>query len=189
MPDLSILGSLAPYHIITYGTLLGSSIFQSFIGGVVAFKCLPRAQFATLQTAIFPIYFSLQSACPIILALTYPGSSTGNSLLGRSSLPSGYKGFLAQENRWSVAAPISAMLAANLINLFWAGPKTNEIMRLRKHQETRDGKKAYDAPPHSKEMQKFNKQFSRMHGFSASLNLAALAMTMYYGVVLAERIQ
>ena len=118
----------------SYGTLLGSSIFQSFIGGVVAFKCLPRAQFATLQTAIFPIYFALQSACPIILALTYPGPSTRNSLLGGSSSPSGYRGVLAPENRWSVAAPISAILAANLINLVWAGPKTNEIMRLRKHQ-------------------------------------------------------
>ncbi|KAI4285617.1 MAG: hypothetical protein L6R38_000519 [Xanthoria sp. 2 TBL-2021] len=190
MPDLSILGSLAPYHILTYGTLLGSSIFQSFIGGVVAFKSLPRAQFATLQTAIFPIYFSLQSACPVLLALTYPGSSsTKNPLLGGSTSPSGYKGFLAQENRWSVAGPIAAILAANVLNLVWAGPRTNEIMRLRKHQETRDGKKAYDAPPHSKAMQKFNKDFSRMHGVSASLNLAALAMTVFYGVVLAERIQ
>ncbi|KAL8673332.1 MAG: hypothetical protein Q9168_002256 [Polycauliona sp. 1 TL-2023] len=189
MPDLSTLGSLAPYHILTYGTLLGSSIFQSFIGGVVAFKSLPRAQFATLQSAIFPIYFSLQSACPILLALTYPGSSSRNSLLGASPSPSGFGGFAAQENRWSVAGPIAAILAANVVNLVWAGPKTNEIMRLRKHQETRDGKKAYDAPPHSKAMQKLNKDFSRMHGVSASLNLAALAMTVFYGVVLAERIQ
>ncbi len=55
--------------------------------------------------------------------------------------------------------------------------------------ETRDGRKAYDPPPHSKAMQKFNKDFSRMHGVSASLNLLALAMTVFYGVVLAERIQ
>ncbi|CAO1599933.1 hypothetical protein XANCAGTX0491_003638 [Xanthoria calcicola] len=192
MPDLSILGSLAPYHILTYGTLLGSSIFQSFIGGVVAYNCLPRPQFATLQTAIFPIYFSLQSACPVLLALTYPGSSTSNhSVLGGggSTAPSGYTGFLAPENRWSMAAPMAAILAANLLNLVWAGPRTNEIMRLRKHQETRDGKKAYEAPPHSKAMQKLNKDFSRMHGMSASLNLAALAMTVFYGVVLSERIQ
>ncbi|CAL8576308.1 hypothetical protein XPA_002196 [Xanthoria parietina] len=216
MPDLSILGSLPPYHILTYGTLLGSSVFQSFIGGVVAYNCLPRPQFATLQTAIFPIYFSLQSACPVLLALTYPGSSASkNSLLGGggSTAPSGYTGVLASENRWSVAAPMAAILAANLLNLVWAGPRTNEIMRLRKHQgiypaqiffpptlsacrngvdwkiETRDGKKAYEAPPHSKAMQKLNKDFSRMHGMSASLNLTALAMTVFYGVVLSERIQ
>ena len=160
MPDLSILGSLPAYHILTYalpippslppkthnlnhlpthsyGTLLGSSIFQSFIGGVVAYNCLPRPQFATLQTAIFPIYFSLQSACPVLLALTYPGSSASkNSLLGGggSTAPSGYTGVLASENRWSVAAPMAAILAANLLNLVWAGPRTNEIMRLRKHQ-------------------------------------------------------
>ncbi|KAL8727957.1 MAG: hypothetical protein Q9166_005722 [cf. Caloplaca sp. 2 TL-2023] len=189
MPDLSILGSLAPYHIITYGTLLGSSVFQSFIGGVVAFKSLPRAQFATLQAAIFPIYFSLQSALPLLLALTYPGSSNTSLHHGSVSQKSGIGGFLAEENRWSVMGPIVTIFAVNVVNLVWAGPKTNEIMRLRKHQETKDGKKAYDAPPHSKEMQKLNKSFSRMHGVSASLNLAALAMTVWYGVVLAERIQ
>ncbi|KAK3044070.1 hypothetical protein LTS18_002254, partial [Coniosporium uncinatum] len=43
----SLLWHPAPYHIITYGTLLGCTVFQSFIGGVVAYKCLPRAQFAT----------------------------------------------------------------------------------------------------------------------------------------------
>ncbi|KAL8772950.1 MAG: hypothetical protein Q9209_001970 [Squamulea sp. 1 TL-2023] len=139
MPDFSILGSLAPYHILTYGTLLGSSIFQSFIGGVVAFKCLPRPQFATLQSAIFPIYFSLQSACPILLALTYPGSSVQKPLDGGFGVVSqhsgsGIGGFFAEGNRWSVAAPIAVCLAANMVNLVWAGPKTNEIMRLRKHQ-------------------------------------------------------
>lgn len=33
-----------------------------------------------------------------------------------------------------MAAPMAAILAANLLNLVWAGPRTNEIMRLRKHQ-------------------------------------------------------
>lgn len=55
--------------------------------------------------------------------------------------------------------------------------------------ETRDGKKSYDAPPHSQEMQRLNKTFGRLHGISASLNLIALAATVYYGVVLSERLQ
>ena len=114
-------------------------MFQSFIGGVVAYKSLPRAQFATLQSAIFPIYFCLQSACPVLLALTYPGSSTKSSLgNGFGSVPqtqqSGIGGFFADGNRWSVAAPIIVCFAANVVNLVWAGPKTNDIMRLRKHQ-------------------------------------------------------
>ncbi|KAL8722578.1 MAG: hypothetical protein Q9225_000974 [Loekoesia sp. 1 TL-2023] len=156
----------------------------SVFGGVVAFKTLPRPQFASLQAAIFPIYFSLQSALPVVLALTYPAakSSSGSS-------PSGLAGFFAEHNRYNVLAPIVTAFTINVANLTYIGPQTNKIMRLRKHQETRDGKKSFDPPPHSQAMQKLNKDFARMHGISASLNLIALAATMWYGVVLSERIQ
>ena len=55
--------------------------------------------------------------------------------------------------------------------------------------ETRDGKKSYDSPPHSKEMIKMNKAFGRMHGASSLLNLFGLLATIWYGVTLSERIQ
>ena len=55
--------------------------------------------------------------------------------------------------------------------------------------ETRDGKKSYDAPPHSKEMTRLNKAFGRMHGASALLNMVGLIGTVYYGVVLSERLR
>ena len=72
----------------------------------------------------------------------------------------------------------------NLSNLLIIGPATTKIMRERKHQgmtnqsvelegectnihiETRDGKKSYDSPPHSKEMTRLNRQFGRVHGVS-----------------------
>lgn len=184
MSDFSSLRSLAPYHILTYGTILGSSIFQSFIAGPVAYTALPRAQFASLQTAIFPIYFSLQTALPVLLALTYPAAK---SLTGSSQ--AGLNGFFAEQNRYSVLAPIATTFAISIANLVYFGPQTNKIMRLRKHQETRDGKRSFDPPPHSQAMQKLNKDFARMHGFSSGLNLIALAATVWYGVVLSERMQ
>jgi hypothetical protein len=55
--------------------------------------------------------------------------------------------------------------------------------------ETRDGKKSYDSPPHSKEMIRMNTAFARMHGASSLLNLLGLLATMWYGVVLAERLR
>jgi hypothetical protein len=55
--------------------------------------------------------------------------------------------------------------------------------------ETRDGKKSYDAGPHSTEMQKLNRAFGKMHGISSLVNLGALIATMWYGVSLAERLQ
>jgi len=54
--------------------------------------------------------------------------------------------------------------------------------------ETRDGKKSYDSPPHSKEMTRMNTAFARMHGASSLLNLLGLLATMWYGVILAERL-
>ncbi|KAG0647031.1 Xanthocillin biosynthesis cluster D [Hyphodiscus hymeniophilus] len=181
MPDLSIFKDPAPYHIITYGTLLGTQVFQSFIGGVVAYKALPRPQFSQLQEKIFPVYFGMQTIFPTVLALTYPGSL----LLGT---PSSIKGAFAEVNRWSVLVPLGTMFLSGLINMLYVGPKTTKIMKLRKHQETRDGKKSYDAGPHSTEMQNLNRSFGMMHGISSLINMGALVATISYGFTLAARI-
>ena len=170
----------------------------------MAYKALPRPQFSSLQQAIFPVYFSLQTALPVVLALTYPGEK---SSLISSSTPAGLGGFLAEKNRISVLVPLVTVFASSLANLLVIGPATTRIMRERKHQgtfmrnlmgaitsklitiETRDGKKSYDNPPHSKEMMKLNRSFARMHGASSLLNLAGLLATVWYGVTLAERLQ
>ncbi|TVY78108.1 putative mitochondrial outer membrane protein [Lachnellula suecica] len=183
MPDLSLISSPAPYHIITYGTLLGTQFFQSFVGGIVAFKALSRPQFSQLQQKIFPIYFGMQTAMPIILALTYPGSRTP------SGPSSSLSGTFAESNRWSVLVPLATVFVSGLVNMAFFGPATTRIMRQRKVQETRDGKKSYDPAPHSKEMQQLNKAFGRMHGVSTLVNLGGFIATVWYGFTLAERIQ
>jgi len=108
--------------------LLGTQFFQSFVGGIIAFRSLPRPQFSTLQTAIFPVYFGLQTGLPVLLALTYPGAKT---LLGTAS---GLNGTFADVNRWSVLIPIAGMFATGLANMLWIGPATTRIMKERKHQ-------------------------------------------------------
>lgn len=183
MPDLSILRTPTPYHILTYGTLLGTQFFQSFVGGIVAFKALTRPQFSQLQQKIFPIYFSLQSALPVVLALTYPASRTPLGTVG------GLIGVLADVNRWTVLVPLATMFVTSVVNLVLIGPATTKIMRDRKVQETRDGKKYCDPAPHSNEMQRFNTSFATMHGISSLLNLAGYLATMFYGVTIAGRIQ
>lgn len=55
--------------------------------------------------------------------------------------------------------------------------------------ETRDGKKSYDAGPHSKEMLALNKKFGRVHGISSLVNMISLIATVYYGAVLSKRLQ
>jgi hypothetical protein len=146
--------------------MLGSTVFQSFIGGIVAYRALPRAQFSALQKSIFPPYFTLQTLAPVAMWLTYPRS-------------------LLQHDR-SNAYLISTMFVTALLNLVYVGPQTTEVMRLRKHQETRDGKKSYDAGPHSEEMKGLNKRFSVLHGISSTVNLVGLGAMVWYGAVLGE---
>ncbi|EAW11518.1 DUF4149 domain-containing protein [Aspergillus clavatus NRRL 1] len=167
-----------PYHILSYGTLLGVQVFQTFVSGIVAFRVLPRPQFSALQTATFPVYFSLQSALPVVVALT---SSTGGQLNGIS-------GLLAPENRFGTFLPLATAAAAGLINQFILRPLTVNVMKERKHQETRDGKKSYDPAPHSKEMLALNKKFGRLHGLSSLVNMVTLAATVCYGIVLSKRL-
>ena len=174
------------------------------MNGIVSYRSLTRPQFSTLQQALFPIYFSIQSALPVVMALTYPGLHTPSK-----STPSGVVGLLARENRFSAFVPIATMFALNVTNLLVVGPATTKVMRDRKHQglstthpdglelfegvsifiETKDGKKSYDSPPHSKEMTRLNKSFGRTHSVSASLNLISLLIAVGYGMVLSERIQ
>lgn len=78
------------------------------------------------------------------------------------------------------------MFGTALLNWAYLGPKTTEVMGLRKHQETRDGKKSYDAGPHSKEMQALNKQFGTLHGVSTIVNMVGLGAMIWYAGVLAE---
>lgn len=81
------------------------------------------------------------------------------------------------------------MFATALFNLAYISPETTKLMSLRKHQETRDGKKSHDAGPHSEEMQKLNKQFGILHGMSVLVNLGGLVAMIWYGGVLGEALK
>lgn len=98
----------------------------------MAYKVLPRSAFATLQTGIFPVYFSIQTALPIVLALTFPGVRTA---MARSE--SGFKGAMELANRPDVLIPLATMFLTGLSNLVYFGPATTTVMRERKHQGTK----------------------------------------------------
>lgn len=89
---------------------------------------IPRPQFSALQTKTFPIYFAMQTALPIILALTYPGERPP------IGAPSSLRGIFAEANRWRVLAPIVTVFATGLVNLVFIGPATTRIMNERKQQ-------------------------------------------------------
>lgn len=85
--------------------------------------------------------------------------------------------------------PIGLVLLTGVANMLYFGPATTKIMKERKQQETREGKKYYDDGPKSKEMEKLNKRFGVMHGFSSLVNVIGYFATVGYGFVLAEKLR
>lgn len=209
MPSLASISDPRLYHILTYGTLLGSNIQNTFLQGPIAYKCLPRAQFSTLQQNIFPPFFAFQSVLPLVLAFTWPGSAR-TSLRGPvAATDAGWRGLLVDRNFWTALVPIAAMFGSSFLNLTLLGPATTTVMKKRKHQgmlltlrilqgeclrlmndslETRDGKRYYDPGPKSAEMEKLNSSFMWLHSASSLANLVGLGAMVYYGIVLAEKI-
>ena len=134
MPSLASLSDPKSYHLLSYGTLLGSNLFQTFINGPFAFKHLARSEFSRLQQAIFPPYFVLQTALPVVVALTWPGervAAAGGSAIRRDG---GWSGLLGKDNFYTALLPVAIMFGTSLLNLTILGPATTKVMRERKHQ-------------------------------------------------------
>ncbi|KAI5465545.1 hypothetical protein BGZ63DRAFT_420104 [Mariannaea sp. PMI_226] len=177
----AVVFSAAPYHIISYGTLLGTTFFHTFINGITMFRTVDRPAFSAIQQKLFPIYFGMQTAFPVILALTFPG----NSLIGLSS---GYKGLLSDFARWHSLVPIATMFLTGLINYVVLLPWTVKIMKERRGQAKRDGKDWFAEGPHSDEMKALNKRFGMAHGISSLLNLTTFLAAIAYGFTLGGRV-
>jgi hypothetical protein len=76
-----------------------------------------------LQTATFPIYFSLQAALPVLVALT--ASNNGQ--------PLGISGLFSSENQGALL-PMATAAVTGLVNMVVLRPLTVNTMRERKHQ-------------------------------------------------------
>jgi hypothetical protein len=114
---LSVLASLKPYHLLGYGMLLGTELYQSFFMTKICFQVLPRPAFHTLQKKIFPIYFALQGILVLILIITYPPHSVTSLVRSTSDL---------------VALTFTGVMS--LLNYFVYGPCTSAAMMDRTHQ-------------------------------------------------------
>ena len=91
------------------------------------FKTVERPIFSSIQQAIFPIYFSIQTAAPLLMALTFPG----NALFG---LPSGVQGLLNQSQLYQSLLPIGIMFVTGITNLLVLLPMVTGVMKERRGQ-------------------------------------------------------
>ncbi|RYO80107.1 hypothetical protein DL766_001549 [Monosporascus sp. MC13-8B] len=160
LPPLA--GLLGPIHLISYSTLLGTELYQTFVNTKVCYKALPRTAFTTLQKRVFPVYFCGQTLLLLLTAVTVPAN-------GPFSL-------IANKANW---IPFAIAGATALLNLIAYGPRTQRIMVERIHQETRDKRIFNDITTPSAEMRKLNKSFSRNHAMSVSGSLSPKFFTSF----------
>ncbi|KAI1419614.1 hypothetical protein F5Y12DRAFT_788910 [Xylaria sp. FL1777] len=169
---------LAPIHLLSFSTLLGTQLYQTFVVTKICYVSLPRSAFTTLQKRLFPIYFRSQSLLLLLTVATIP--SRGPLTL------------IANKTAW-IPFAIAAMTAT--LNWWVYGPRTRRIMIERIHQETRDGLQKQQATNDdvvseapSPEMQRTLRSFSRSHAMSIHLNLLTIGAMLWWGYKLASNL-
>lgn len=166
MAILSTLATIAPYHVLAYSLVYGTTAFQSFFNGIVAFKALPYEHFSALQSNIFPTYFAFQTATSLILLLTPPVPFLGGLALAKN-----------------IALGSSLVSAAG--NMLYLGPKSRVVMAQRREQIAIEGKSHKD-PTASETMKAINKRFGTIHGASVVLNLITFVGLTAYGIIMTD---
>lgn len=116
MPSLlSTASSLLPYHLLSYGALLGTELYQSFINTKICFRALPMREFLILQKRLFPTYFQCQLGLTALTALTRP--------------PQGPVSFLGSIGD---AVPLVVVAVTGALNYWVFGPRTTRDAFVRK---------------------------------------------------------
>ncbi|KAI1324774.1 hypothetical protein F5Y16DRAFT_379890 [Xylariaceae sp. FL0255] len=175
---------LTPLHLLSFSTLLGTQLYQTFIVTKAAHTALPRSSFTTLQKRLFPLYFRSQSLLLLLAAVTIPWSTSQSS----SSWPT--PGLVTRKGAW-IPFAIAGVTAA--LNLSVFGPRTRSVMIERIHQETRDARKPLlerdrDLDTIGSEMQALNRSFARNHAMSIHLNLLSIGAMLWWGWQLSSRL-
>ncbi|KAM0350240.1 hypothetical protein ACHAPU_003406 [Fusarium lateritium] len=161
---------LAPLHLLSFSTLLGSQLYQTFIITKVSFKHLPRAPYVNFQKQIFPIFFQGQAILLFLSAVTLP--------------PHGPLSLIQLKSDW---IPFAVSGVVSCLNVIVFGPRTRKLMLDRVEQGAVDAKTASSEGP-SSVMQGIKKRFSSSHAMCIHLNLIGLGAHLWYTWRLASRL-
>ncbi|KAJ5365927.1 hypothetical protein N7517_008813 [Penicillium concentricum] len=161
---LKTVGNLLPYHLLSYGALLGTELYQSFINTKICYQVLPMKEFIVLQKRLFPIYFGTQVGLTALTVATHPP----------------YSIFSLVQNPWSVA-PLAIAGLTGCLNWFVYGPRTTTAMLVRRALQESE---STDADSDGSKVHQANRNFARNHAMAIHLNAIAMIATVFYGFLL-----
>ncbi|KAJ9098365.1 hypothetical protein QFC20_005990 [Naganishia adeliensis] len=166
-------------YLLAWGMTFGFQVWQTFIGGIVAFRTLPRQAFGLLQSRVFPVYFLSNTLLATVL-LTLDFKLRPDLITNLKRLPLATLLALNSRHFWGSTAGLGVVaMTMNLVNGVWVAPKTSEVMFERHRLERLEGRVSEKHP--SGEMKYLNKQFQTLHSISSVLNMGALAATGLIG--------
>lgn len=159
----SIAVALRLTYLLSFATAWGTSLWVTFIGGIIMFKHLPRHQFGNLQSKMFPAYFSIVAVCAAICL-------SGFGMLHP------WKASSFTEKTQIVCLAIS--LIFTLANILVFEPLTIKTMRERHKLEREESigdevglSKNREVAKRNPRLAKINKKFGMVHGLSSLANL------------------
>jgi len=176
LSSLAGLFSVRGAYLVGYSWLFGMSLWVTFLGGVIAFKSLPRQQFGNLQHRTFPIYFGISIA--LGSALLYLWTISHPAVLTHYRNP--VVADVAQ------AYILASVVLAQVTNQFIIGPLVSKTMFKRHKLEKEEGK-SYSDEGVSAEMKALNARFGALHGVSSLANLIAVISIGFHGLWIGNR--
>ncbi|KAJ5947956.1 hypothetical protein N7466_000971 [Penicillium verhagenii] len=162
---LQTVGNLLPYHLLSYGALLGTELYQSFVNTRLCYRHLPTREFLLFNKHVFPTYFTCQIGLAALTAATRPP----------------YSVLSLATDLWS-AAPLVIVVAMGSLNYYAFGPRTFRASWLRSIVQDTEKR----GPRMEEKLQNANRGFSRNHAMSIHLNAIALVATVWYGFSLSH---
>ncbi|KAJ3555858.1 hypothetical protein NP233_g12107 [Leucocoprinus birnbaumii] len=165
------LANLDGLYLLGFSWAFGMAVWNTFFGGIIAFRTLPRQQFGALQHKIFPVYFvqtiALTSGLLTKWIYSHPDVTTHIA-----------KPWVAEVAQ---VYALGSVLAAQGANYFIIGPMTSRTMFQRHKLEKEEGKQ-YSDPGVSNEMKALNRRFGALHGISSLANLSAVIALGFHGL-------
>lgn len=179
MPSLSQFARKDTYHILLLALLLGVQFYQSFFSNITSYRALPRAQFRVLQASIWPMYFRLQTALAVAIALTAPG------LVGENWV---WQDSVRMERLRTTIGPLALMVMASAINRLVFAPITAKLVLQRKFIETKQTK-GQIIDRYQREKVSLDRWFLVAHSLSYVGNSTTLLASFWYALCCLEQIQ
>jgi hypothetical protein len=156
-------------HLLTWGVTFGTAVWMTFMSGRVLQQNMPREQFRTVQTKMFPSYLRFLTAGEGVLAFLYT--------------------FMSRSSKWQILN-LLILVGTTAYNAYVLEPQTTKIYLDRLRLEKEEGRGLSDAAADNvnEELAEKNKKFKELHGYSASLNLLSLAGLTYHAWNIVSRL-